>query len=126
MGHRAGRPRRRSIYRLVGDLTPPKENPDYARDLSYGEKLACSVDRDAPKLPASQLHLFDPSDRIRTDPFARYHAAMRASEESATRALAEGQAKAQRQQRIQGCCFLPDYALISVAEVTFAHFCAFA
>jgi hypothetical protein len=45
--------------------------------------------------------MFDPSDRIRTDPFARYHAAMRASEESATRADAQGQTKAQRQQRIQ-------------------------
>jgi hypothetical protein len=45
--------------------------------------------------------MFDPSDRNRTDPFVRYHAAMRASEESATRAHAEGQTKAQRQQRIQ-------------------------
>jgi hypothetical protein len=45
--------------------------------------------------------MFDPSNRIRTDPFARHHAAMRASEESATRAHAEGQTKAQRQQRIQ-------------------------
>jgi hypothetical protein len=46
--------------------------------------------------------MFDPSDRNRTDPFVRYHAAMRASEESATRAHAEGQTMAQqRQQRIQ-------------------------
>jgi hypothetical protein len=45
--------------------------------------------------------MFDPSDRFRPDPFARYHAAVRASEERAARAQAEGQTTAQRQQRIQ-------------------------
>jgi hypothetical protein len=45
--------------------------------------------------------MFDPSDRFRADPFVRYHAAIRASEERATRAQAESQSTAQRQQRIQ-------------------------
>ena len=45
--------------------------------------------------------MFDPSDRFRSDPFARYHAAMRASEDCVVRAQAEGQTMAQRQQRIQ-------------------------
>jgi hypothetical protein len=45
--------------------------------------------------------MFDPSDRFRSDPFAQYHAAIRASEECAVRAQAEGQTTAQRQQRIQ-------------------------
>ena len=45
--------------------------------------------------------MFDPSDRFRTDPFVRYHAAMRTSEERAARAQAEGQTTAQWQQRIQ-------------------------
>jgi hypothetical protein len=45
--------------------------------------------------------MFDPSDRFRTDPFVRYHAAICASEERGTRAQAETQSTAQRQQRIQ-------------------------
>jgi hypothetical protein len=45
--------------------------------------------------------MFDPSDRFRTDPFARHHAALRASEARTARAQAEGQTTAQRQQRIQ-------------------------
>jgi hypothetical protein len=45
--------------------------------------------------------MFDPSDRFRTDPFVHYHAAVRASEESAMRAQAEGRKTAQRQQRIR-------------------------
>jgi hypothetical protein len=45
--------------------------------------------------------MFNPSDRFRTDPFTRYHAAVRASEERAARTQAEGQTPAQRQQRIQ-------------------------
>jgi hypothetical protein len=45
--------------------------------------------------------MFEPSDRLLTDPFARYHAAVRTSETRAARAQAEGQAAAQRQQRIQ-------------------------
>jgi hypothetical protein len=45
--------------------------------------------------------MFDLSDQFRADLFARYHATMRASEESATRLHAERQTKAQRQQRIQ-------------------------
>jgi hypothetical protein len=45
--------------------------------------------------------MFDPSERFCSDPFARYQAAMRVSEEHAVRAQAEGQTMAQRQQRIQ-------------------------
>ena len=43
--------------------------------------------------------MFDLSDQFRTDPFIRYHAWMRTSEERAARAQAEGQTTAQRQQR---------------------------
>jgi hypothetical protein len=45
--------------------------------------------------------MFDPSDRFRTDPFVRYHAVMRVSDERIARAQAEGQTAAQRQQRIR-------------------------
>jgi hypothetical protein len=45
--------------------------------------------------------MFEPSDRFLTDPFVRYHAAVRTSEARAARAQAEGQTAAQRQQRIQ-------------------------
>jgi hypothetical protein len=44
--------------------------------------------------------MFDPSDRFGTDPFVRYHAAMRTSDERAAQAQAEGQTTAQRRQRI--------------------------
>jgi hypothetical protein len=47
------------------------------------------------------MPMFDPSDRLRTDPFVRYHAAIRTSEERAARAQAEGQTTAQRQQRMR-------------------------
>ena len=45
--------------------------------------------------------MFDPSDRFRSDPFARYHAGVRAGEARTVWAQAEGQTTAQRQQRIQ-------------------------
>jgi hypothetical protein len=45
--------------------------------------------------------MFELSDRLLTDPFVRYHAAVRTSEARAARAQAEGQTAAQRQQRIQ-------------------------
>jgi hypothetical protein len=45
--------------------------------------------------------MFDPSDRFRIDPFARYQATVRAGEGRAARAQAERQTTAQRQQRIQ-------------------------
>jgi hypothetical protein len=45
--------------------------------------------------------MFDPSDQFRTDPFARYHAAILLSEKRIARAQAEAQATAQKQQRIQ-------------------------
>jgi hypothetical protein len=45
--------------------------------------------------------MFDPSDRFRTDPFVRSHAAMRITEARSARAQAEGQTTAQKQQRMQ-------------------------
>ena len=45
--------------------------------------------------------MFDPSNQFLTDPFARHHAAVRARDERAARAEAEGQTPAQRQQRIR-------------------------
>jgi hypothetical protein len=45
--------------------------------------------------------MFDPFDRFRIDPFARYQAIVRVSEEGAARAQAEDQTTAQRQQRIK-------------------------
>jgi hypothetical protein len=45
--------------------------------------------------------MFDPSGPFCTDPFARYYAAIRLSEERIARAQAEAQATAQQQQLIQ-------------------------
>ena len=45
--------------------------------------------------------MFDPSDPFRTDPFARYHAAVHVSEKRIAKAQAEAQATAQKQHRIQ-------------------------
>jgi hypothetical protein len=45
--------------------------------------------------------VFDPSDRLRSDPFAHYHAVMRIREERAAQAETGVQTTAQQQQRIR-------------------------